>query len=214
MHSDYSHWNCGQKDLSLIISGTENNTVPLYSVHSSPWGYKGQDPGHQFDQVTGRVTLVSSWFPQLIKPSSTNHQGRVEFQTIGTKSRVLKKLLWREKVTSPLVRQRLLTVRLQFWTGFSHTYLVLRLPFLSIKWGKADRIETHYFYILHRSKICVCWTAKPLLTQPLSAATLSRHATLTISPFCLCRSNFLHLEISSVFLHRANLQVSARMPIL
>ena len=50
----------GQTGLSLMTAGRKGNTLPLHAVHSRPRGYEGQDPRHQFDQVAGGITLVSS----------------------------------------------------------------------------------------------------------------------------------------------------------
>ena len=43
-----------------MTAGRKGNTLPLHAVHSRPRGYEGQDPRHQFDQVAGGITLVSS----------------------------------------------------------------------------------------------------------------------------------------------------------
>ena len=120
-----------------MTAGMKDNTLPLHAVHSSPRGHEGQDPGHQLDQVAGGITLVSSWLPQFIEPCPTNHQGRVEFQTVRTESWVLEKLLWRGKMSSISYMEITHGEVSILGRLLSHTCLVPRL--LSIKRGETEQ---------------------------------------------------------------------------
>lgn len=62
----------------------------------------------------------------------------------------------------------------------SHTYLVLRMPFLSTKGGDTDRTGIHCFYSLTRAKH-VCWIQSP---HHSPCPLLQCHRT-PLSPPCL-----------------------------
>lgn len=66
---------------------------PLDAVHPCPGRHQGQNAGHQVHQGAGRVALVAARLPQLVQTRASDHQRRVELQTIGPERRILKKLL-------------------------------------------------------------------------------------------------------------------------
>lgn len=67
--------------------------LPLYSIDSCPRWHQRQDPSHQVHQGAGRVAFVAARLPQLVQARASDHQGRVELQTVGPEGRVLEELL-------------------------------------------------------------------------------------------------------------------------
>lgn len=104
--------------------------------------------------------------------------------------------------------------KFQCWASFSHitTWYLGCLWFPPSREGMQTEQKLTVFTASLEQSMCVL--GYKALANPAPTAAISSHITLTTLPLCLCEGNFLCWGSLSIFLHLANLQVSARLPIL
>ena len=80
----------GQQSTSPPIA---NPSTPLHSIDASPRRDEGEDASDNVHESVRRVVLVPSCPPQLVQARTSNHECRVDLETVGAEGRVLKVLV-------------------------------------------------------------------------------------------------------------------------
>ena len=68
-------------------------SVPLYTIHPSPWRHQRQYPRNNIDEHVRCIILVSTRPPQLVQASTPDDEGRVDLQPIAPERGIFEEFL-------------------------------------------------------------------------------------------------------------------------